>query len=519
MFTSIRYKLFLYMIISVVLFAFLLYGANSLFAQKYYTYYKKTVLIESSQKISELLKGKDPSKEAITEDIQFEINRVERSIGGTAFLGTLAGQLYYPASRNDSPPRPGGNPFYILNNNANTSQIISRRDNGSVPAKKDVTSWERYTDKSFFVTLEDPSLKIESIRFQTELDNGLVLLVWVPIAQISESVAVSNRLTSIIAIVIIIITGIWAFFISRSFTRPITQMNFITKKMAKMDFTQTLNVSGKDEISQLSENINDLSDKLDRAIGELNSKNQQLELDIGHERKLDELRKVFISSVSHELKTPIFLIQGYAEGLKVNVVIDEEKRNFYCDVIIEEADKMDILVKDLLDLSQMESGMFSINKMEFDLVELTEDVVKKFEPLFTEMKVDLKMQLPKQAWVHADPIRIEQAVVNFLNNAVNHIDGKKQLAISIQQEAEKIRLRVYNSGPRIPEELVDKIWISFFKADQARTREYGGTGLGLSVVRVIQEAHQNKYSVTNLDEGVEFWLEVDGRSDHGKAIE
>ncbi|HWQ43250.1 MAG TPA: histidine kinase dimerization/phospho-acceptor domain-containing protein, partial [Desulfosporosinus sp.] len=346
MFRSIRYKLFLYMIINVVLFAVLLYGANILFAQKYYTYYKKTVLIESSQKISDLLKGLDPSKEAITDDIQFQINRVERSIGGTAFVGTLAGQLYYPASRNNEPLRPDarGNPFYILNqDNAQTIQIVSPRDQRPVPAKKDVTSWERYTDKSFFVTLEDPALKIESIRFQTELDNGLVLLVWVPIAQISESVAVFNRLTSIITLVIIIITGIWAFFISRSFTRPITQMNFITKKMAEMDFSQTLNVAGKDEISQLSGNINDLSDKLDRAIGELNSKNQQLELDIGHERKLDKLRKVFISSVSHELKTPIFLIQGYAEGLKTNVVIDEEKRNFYCDVIIEEADKMDIL--------------------------------------------------------------------------------------------------------------------------------------------------------------------------------
>lgn len=298
-------------------------------------------------------------------------------------------------------------------------------------------------------------------------------------------------------------------FISGKFTRPIKKINIITKKMSELDFSEIIHVKGKDEIAQLSHSINDLSYKLDSAIGELNSKNRRLEQDIDHERKLDKMRQEFVSSVSHELKTPIFLIQGYADGLKANVAKDEEKRNFYCDVIMDEADKMDVLVKDLLDLSQIESGMFEINKCSFDITSLVKDVLIKHEPVFEEKQINVEIQEMDNVFVNADPMRIEQVIVNFLNNAINHMDEQRKLKVAISKEAGKARISVYNSGWHIPEEALEKIWLSFYKVDEARTREYGGTGLGLSIVRAIMEAHQNRYGVNNVTEGVEFWFMVD----------
>jgi signal transduction histidine kinase len=203
------------------------------------------------------------------------------------------------------------------------------------------------------------------------------------------------------------------------------------------------------------------------------------------------------------------LIQGYAEGLKNNIAQDKEKKDFYCDVIIDETSKMDILVKDLLDLSQMESGMFSIKKINFDIALLVREMVQKYEPSLVEKNISLTVQGLKSVQVNADPVRTEQVLVNFINNALNHIDAKKIIRINIEKEEDKARISVYNKGLPIPVEALDKIWDSFYKVDKARTRKGGGMGMGLSIVKAIQDAHHNGYGAQNIKGGVEFWIHVD----------
>ena len=204
---------------------------------------------------------------------------------------------------------------------------------------------------------------------------------------------IANKFIVITGIIIMIFGSVWAYMFSRKFTKPILELNNIARNMAKFDFNQKYNITGKDEIGQLGQSVNYLSGELDRVITELNIKNKKLEEDIERERKIDEMRKEFVSSVSHELRTPLAVVQGYAEGLISNVAESEEDRKFYCDVIVKETDKMNKLVKDLLNLSQIESGHFHIEKTEFNITSLIEYVLNKYKSMFIEKNIQIQFEL------------------------------------------------------------------------------------------------------------------------------
>ena len=277
--------------------------------------------------------------------------------------------------------------------------------------------------------------------------------------------------------------------------------------MAKLDFSQKYDVKTDDEIGELGKTINDLSQQLNRKIVELNEANEKLKADIEKEKKIDAMRKEFISSVSHELKTPIALIQGYAEGLKDNIVTEEEDKNFYCEVISDETEKMEKLVKGLLTLSQIESGSVNLENKIFNIVHLVEKIVNKYKPILKNKNINLIIEHDdKELNVKADRSKIEQVLVNFINNAINHIDENGKLKIGLKDGQEKIRVSVCNTGSHIPKEEMDRIWDSFYKIDKSRAREYGGTGLGLSIVKGILELHNNAFGVLNKNEVLNFGL-------------
>jgi two-component system, OmpR family, sensor histidine kinase VanS len=506
---SIRYKLLVYMTVSVLVFAVLLLGANTFFAEKYYVNHNKSILIKTTKEIVQLVSNLESMSDLQKEDVVYRLTRLEKSIGGSVIIGKLEGQQYYPIYHDMKGFPPKAlivNPFVELDRYNALNKKVYAFSRGKIDA---LNSVEIHDENSFFVITKDPGLKIDTLRYQTHLENDVMILVWIPMAEISESAAVSNRFTAIVALITIFITGLWTLYVSDKFTRPIKQINITTKKMAELDFSQTLDITSEDEIGQLSQSINHLSHKLKVTIGELNKKNQQLEQDIDKGKRIDTMRREFVSNVSHELKTPIFLIQGYAEGLKNNIVTDEEKRSFYCDVIMEEAEKMDAIVKDLLNLSQIESGNMDLNKYDFDIEQLIEDVTKKLEPIFKEKDISIGTEIALNSLVNGDPIRIEQVIVNYMNNAINHVDSNKKIKVTAEEKNSKVRVSIFNTGQHIPEELLERIWISFYKIDKARTRSYGGTGLGLAIVKAIQQAHCNEYGVMNIEDGVLFWFDID----------
>lgn len=348
------------------------------------------------------------------------------------------------------------------------------------------------------------------LQMGTILKNGNILLLNKPVAALEESAGIASRFLFISGLIIFIVGMLAVYFFSRGFTKPIVELKNMAGAMARLDFSRQVHIRSGDEIGDLGRSINSLSDQLSRSINGLREANSRLQADIDRERKLEEMRKDFVSSVSHELKTPIALVRGYAEGL-ADGVAKKEDRDYYCGVIIDETAKMNRLLEDLLDLSQVESGVFRLNKKQFDLKELNTQVINKFIPILREREIHLEIMADPSV-VYADPVRIEQILVNFINNAADHCSIGGKISVTIQKLNGKTRYGIHNTGQNIPRESLDKIWLRFYKTDPSRSRSIGGTGLGLAIVRAILEQHQAAYGAANTDSGVEFWFILDENS-------
>ena len=226
---------------------------------------------------------------------------------------------------------------------------------------------------------------------------------------------------------------------------------------------------------------------------------------------IEQMRREFSANVSHELKTPIALIQGYAEGLKEGINDDPESTEFYCDVIIDEAGKMNRMVKNLLTLNQLEFGTDEVEFERFDIVKLVKGVIASCDILIQQVNANVDFIADETAYVWADEFKTEQVVRNYLTNAIHHVGNERRIEVKIVSTNGKVCVSVFNSGKPIPEEDVPKLWDKFYKVDKAHTREYGGNGIGLSIVKAIMESFHQGYGVKNYDNGVEFWFELDAK--------
>lgn len=368
-------------------------------------------------------------------------------------------------------------------------------------------------DKITIRRTQDLKNGLNYVLLSGNLDNGYVLYIRIPITSIRENVRISNDFLFLIGGFAILCGGIVVLFIARKFTKPIEELNDIAKRMAHLDFSKKYRIKdSNDEVNELGKNMNTVSEKLENTIKQLKESNIELEKDIEEKSKIDEMRKQFISDVSHELKTPIAIIQGYAEGLKENVNTDEESRNFYADVILDEANKMDTLVKQLLELMKLEYGKRDFNNQNFDITELIGEVIRKSNVMFDEKGIKVNYIQNEKYNVYADDFYIEQVVTNYLTNAIKHckdISGKKEINITIEKLDNKIRVNVYNTGEHIDEAELNRIWNRFYKIDSSRNRTEGGTGIGLSLVKAIMNNYGNDYGVYNEENGVTFYFELD----------
>ena len=371
-------------------------------------------------------------------------------------------------------------------------------------------------NNNFVITrIKDTKNGLTYILLAATLDNGYLLYIRIPINSIQESVKISNNFLYLMAGFAILISAVIVSYVSRKFTDPILELNSIAKKMSNLDFSHKYRITdADDEINNLGKSINLMSDKLEGTIKQLRATNNELERDIEEKSKLDEMRKSFISDVSHELKTPIALIQGYSEGLLENVNTDDESRKFYAEVILDETNKMDKLVKELLELMKLEYGKREFNDTTFNIVELEKEVIRKSQMMIDEKQVEIKLETPDEINVVADDFYIEQVITNYFTNAIKHVEevnGKKQIRIEnvVDVERNKVRVKVFNTGEQIPEEHINRIWNRFYKVDKSRNRKDGGTGIGLAFVKAIMSNYGNSYGVVNKEDGVEFYFELE----------
>ena len=372
-----------------------------------------------------------------------------------------------------------------------------------------------YSDGNINIRImQDKKHDISFMMLYANLDNGDTVYIRTSISSINQIIETSSQFLIVVAVITIILGGIVILIVTARFTKPIERLEEIARNISKLDFSEKYEVQENgDEIDNLGKSINELSDELENIIKKMKKSNMDLEKDIEHKSKIDEMRKQFISDVSHELKTPISLIQGYAEGLVENVNTDEESKNFYAEVILDEANKMDKLVKRLLELMKLEYEEKSFNDKNFDIVELINEVVRNQKVKLEEEKINVIIEEKDPTYVFADDFYIDQVITNYVTNAIKNIrsvKGKKQIRISIRKAEEqgKVRISVFNTGKHIDEENMQRIWNRFYKIDESRDRSKGGTGIGLSLVKAIMNKYNNKYGVINIQDGVEFYFEL-----------
>lgn len=357
---------------------------------------------------------------------------------------------------------------------------------------------------------EDAVNADEYLEMWGTLSDGSSFILRTPLESINQNVLLSIRFFTYIMLILLLLASVVVWLISRRLTDPIMELARISSRMADLDFEAEYTSGGNNEIGILGENFNRMSKRLESAISELKNANYELQKDIEQKEKTEQMRTEFVGNVSHELKTPIALIQGYAEGLKDGISDDPQSREFYCDVIIDEANKMNQLVKNLLTLNQMELGKDEISYSRFNIIELIQGIVESSEIVIRQKEITVQFSQTEPMYVWADEFKAEQVIRNYFSNALNHASGEKIVDIRAEhRENGRTRVSVFNTGRQIADEDIERIWDKFYKIDKAHTREYGGNGIGLSIVKAIMEAFRCDYGVNNYQNGVVFWFELE----------
>ncbi len=465
---------------------FLCWFINNSFLQQYYENNREKTLLECYQKII------NAAEEGKLEDAEFQNELVKLS------------------SRSNISA-------IIVDANAEVAMTIGGESQVLLKLLKDNLFSYRHAstrelEKTEDYTLQkvvDVATQLEFIEMYGIVGTGVGVLVRTPLANISESVMIANRFLVYIGLIAIAISSTIIYFVTRKVTEPIMELADISERMIQLDFEAKYTGRNNTEISILGDNINKLSETLEQTISELKTANNELQKDIEVKTRIDEMRTEFLSNVSHELKTPIALIQGYAEGLSEGINDDAESRSFYCEVIMDEANKMNVMVKKLLTLNQLEFGSDVVAFERFDIVDLICNYVQSAQILTKQNNIQVQMGKYDPIYVWADEFKTEEVFMNYFTNAVNHAGGDKIIDIKLEQKEKKIRVSIFNTGEPVPGDSIEHLWEKFYKVDKARTRAYGGSGVGLSIVKAIMESMNQEYGVINYENGVEFWFELE----------
>ena len=438
---------------------------NKVFLEKYYESYKINRLGDTYTKVNSKYDADKISALSLSyEQLASKQNVSLYIFNGFSYSGGIFLKTIFPTSMNETQSK------------RLQSEIIeyykkTLSNEEEVKSEKEVTRLLVKTDKYSIYRHFDTRLEVNYIELYGILDAGDMIFIRSNYDNITESAMISNTFFAYVGAVSILIGSLIMYVVGVEFTKPISS---------------------------------------------LKSANNKLKKDIKQKEKVEEMRQEFLSNVTHELKTPIALIQGYAEGLKDNIQGDEESRQFYCEVIMDEAAKMNNMVKRLLSLSELEFGDSKLQFDRFDIISVLNSVVGSMNMVYKQKNVISKMSDVKSCYVWADEYLVEEVITNYISNALNHVEedsnGKKIISICVKKSDSIVRISVFNTGQPIPEEAIERIWDKFYKVDKARTREYGGNGIGLSIVKAIMNSLNKECGVKNWDNGVEFWFELDTKA-------
>ena len=542
---SIKFKITLLLVVTVTCLVAMLIGFNSIFSEKVYMNRKQKSMVSSYENVNDILQKYTDSqidKDTMCADMEnistakgisvlvvdsswctiYVSTQGDDSMMERLRMSIFNGDIFKNSGTSEKTPEPKEPADDSVTDNPPDADdkkdhkkrfddIIDMSGTSLVENRTIISSNDKYTLQKVY----DERLGDYYLEIWGTLDNGYSIILRTPIQGIKDNVNISTTLIKYVGGAILVVGIISAFVVSTYITRPIKQLSDIAERMSEMDFDARYEGSDKGEIGLLGKSMNNMSEKLEHNIAELKKANLELKKDIDKKEKLEIMRTDFLSNVSHELKTPIALIQGYAEGLKEGITDDPESMEFYCDVIMDEANKMNTMVKRLLTLNQIEFGNDEPDMERFNINELIASVVDANAIRAGQKNMSIVFDnRNEQNFVWADEYKTEEVLTNYISNALNHCDGKQAIEVrtSKSEDGATITVTVYNSGRNIAEEDLERIWEKFYKTDKARTREYGGNGIGLSIVKAIMESMGQEYGVRNVSDGVEFWFTLDCKS-------
>ncbi len=540
---SIKFKITLLLVVTVVCLVAMLIGFNSIFSEKVYMNRKQKSMINSYENVNEIMQ-KYTDSQIDRDTMCADMENISTAKGISVLVVDSSWCTIYVSTQGDDSMMErlrmsifNGDIFKNNGSPDKAPEPKEQEDDSDTPADKDdknnhrkrlediidmsgtslvenriiISSNDNYTLQKVY----DERLGDYYLEIWGTLDNGYSIILRTPIQGIKDNVNISTTLIKYVGGAILAVGIIAAFVVSTYITRPIKQLSNIAEKMSEMDFNARYEGSDKGEIGLLGKSMNNMSEKLEQNIAELKKANLELKKDIDKKEKLEIMRTDFLSNVSHELKTPIALIQGYAEGLKEGITDDPESMEFYCDVIMDEANKMNTMVKRLLTLNQIEFGNDEPEMERFDINELIASVADANAIRAGQKNMSIVFDNRNEHnFVWADEYKTEEVLTNYISNALNHCDGKRAIEVRTEKSENggTITVTVYNSGKNIADEDLERIWEKFYKTDKARTREYGGNGIGLSIVKAIMDSMGQEYGVRNVSDGVEFWFNLDCKS-------
>lgn len=498
---SIRFKLALLLVVLMVITIFATTVVSHAFMQTYFEHLMQKSLINSFQNLGMMLE-----EDSSGEEIKQVLSSVSASSDDASML-VLDKESGIPYTTTNEEGRMKDSLVMLANLILNQERLEG--DENSHMIGGDMSEGSTKGGHYIIQQNHDNRLNADYYDLMGQIGTRYYIAIRRSVSFVDESVDAATHVFTIVGSIATIVGSIAMLLVATRFTKPIHNMALVAAKMQDLDFDATVEVRGKDEISALGNAMNDLSSRLEKTIRELKAANIELSEDIEKKEQIDEMRKDFLAHVSHELKTPIALIQGYAEGLKENISEDQESRDFYCEVIMDEANKMNVMVKKLLTLNELEFGNNKLDVQRFDVVALVENIIQSSSILLQDFDGTLNVQASDPIYVWADEYMISEVITNYLTNAIHYVLPKGEIRVNYFLEEKQVKIQVYNTGKPIPEEELEKLWVKFYKVDKARTREYGGSGIGLSIVAATMEAHNKEYGVQNMEDGIAFYFYLD----------
>lgn len=441
----------------------------SLFTEEIYYSNKLNQAAKVSDQIEEYLKEGNLDYDGFA----YTLEDLSIQIGGRILLLDATNDAIY-GSRNDGMDH-YSIPTEALKMEAGTSQVYEFEENAS-------------SDNSQYFYCE-------------RLADGTLVVISISVKAISDTVNIIKMILSFVIVIAAVISMDSAYLLSKSVTSPLLRLNDIASEIGKLNFSVKYEEDRQDEIGSLGDTLNELSDQLQETVTSLQG-------ELKKEKNLEAMRTQFIAQASHEMQTPIAVINSYIEAIEDGMVEDEAEKDRYFTIIREETDKMSKLVRGMLDISQIEAGTFNIKREYFDLYNLLERVVDKFHAIAEKRNVIFESDTlsDDEFPVYADDFRLEQVLTNFIFNAFKHTTQGKKTILRWQEKSNQMRIEVFNEGNGIREEEIPLIWGSFYKANTGASEK--GIGLGLAIAKSILELHRYRFGVKNVPGGIVFWFEA-----------